>query len=220
MKSGIEQRPPGRETFFRCLPTEYDPNTRESIGCAYKFAKAGHAKETRADGSRYFDHTKSVAWIYLQELKGRNPRIIIDGLLHDIVENTFLLSPYRISLNFGNEIAKDIQALTKLPEGMETVEEYLRRIIECGSHAIVVKLCDRLHNLRTLAARSPEDQLKQIEETKKYHLPMLIPALRECGEEWICCADKLEGKINEIITTFYTEPTDKKLVLKEELECQ
>lgn len=202
MNLEVEQRPPGRETFFRHLPVELSPGDRESIGCAYKFAKAGHAKEMRDDGSRYFDHTKAVSWMYFYELKGRDPRIIIAGLLHDIEENTFLLSPYRISLNFGIEIAEDIQALTKLPNGMETVEEYLDRIIKRGSHVMVVKLCDRLHNLRTLAARTPQKQAEQIEETKKYHLPMLVPALKECGGEWTWYADELERKINEAIAVF------------------
>lgn len=188
------QRPPPRELFFGPL-VALDPNDIERVQFAYIASKYGHAGQKRDDGTRYFDHPKGAAWIYISELKGRDPRVIIDLLLHDISEDAYLLSPYRINLNFGEKIALDVQALTKLPKGKETAEAYLERIVTRGAWATLAKLCDRLHNLRTLGRRTPEKIQQQIAETQQYHLPILIPALREHGMLWASHADALEEKI-------------------------
>lgn len=153
----------------------------------------------RDGGGRFFDHPKSAAWIYIHELGGRDPRAIIILLLHDIQEDTYLLSPYRISLNFSEDIASDVGALTKLPKGKETHLEYISRVIARGPRTILSKLCDRLHNLRTLDTCSVEKQKKQIAETEEYFIGILIPALREFGQEWARYADQMEAKIEEAI---------------------
>ncbi|MFZ3044189.1 MAG: hypothetical protein WA058_03760 [Minisyncoccia bacterium] len=198
----LQQRPPGYELFFAPLQVVLDPNNYERIQFAYVASKFGHAKQVRDNGGRYFDHPKAAAWIYISELGGRDPRVIIDALLHDISEDTYLLSPYRISLNFGEDTALDVRALTKLPLGKETVEQYLGRIITRGPWAILVKLCDRLHNIRTLHGRTEEKRIQQIGETQQYHLPLLIPALRKCGEPWAAYADIMKCKLEEAIAQY------------------
>ena len=156
--SETRQRPPGYELFFAPLEVVFDPNTYERIQFAYFASKYGHHGQLRDDGTRFFDHPKGAAWIYIDELKGRDSRLIIVILLHDISEDAYLLSPYRISLNFGLDIALDVRAVTKLPKGKESVEVYLARIIARGPWSITAKLCDRLHNLSTLHASSPEKE--------------------------------------------------------------
>ncbi|MGB4076345.1 MAG: hypothetical protein WBK28_01405, partial [Minisyncoccia bacterium] len=122
------ERPPPYELFFAPLvvlaPREY-----EAVQFAYFASKYGHAKQVRDDGSRYFDHPKAAAWIYIHELGGRDPRTIINLLLHDLSEDCYLLSGYRLLRNFGEEIALDVRALTKLPKGKETTTAYLERVI-------------------------------------------------------------------------------------------
>ncbi len=142
----------------------------------------------RDDGTRYFDHPKAAAWIYIRELGGRDPRVIID-LLHDMSEDQYLLSPWRLALNFGPDIALDIRALTKLPKGKETTEDYLRRVIAQGRCAILAKLIDRLHNLRD--AHDVEKHTRQVTETKSCHLPMLIKALKSHGVSWVYIEDEI-----------------------------
>lgn len=193
------RHPPTYELFFTPLVLEFDPNTQESVQFAYIASKYGHYGQTREDGSRYFDHPKGAAWIYINELNGRDSRIIIDILLHDISEDAFLLSPYRIKINFSKEIALDVRAMTKLPRGKENAEQYLKRIIARGQWAITAKLCDRLHNMRTLDFSSKEKQERQIKETEDFYLPLLIPALRKYGEKWAIYADNLEQKIKEAL---------------------
>lgn len=195
----VVQRPPCYEIFFAPLAVVLSPGDYERIQFAYFISKYGHAKQLRDDGTRYFDHPKAVAWIYIDELGGRDVRIIIDTLLHDIQEDTYLLSWYRSSLNFGPEVALDLRALTKLPKGKETTEAYLGRIIARGPSAIVAKLCDRLHNLRTMAARPPETKQLQINETERFHIPLLLGDLKSCGDEWPGIAFQLEQKIAEAI---------------------
>ena len=193
-KMGI--RPPPREIFFAQLAVVLKPDEYESVHFAYQASKYGHAKQERDDGTRYFDHPKAAAWIYINELGGRDKRAIIDLLLHDLSEDTHLLSPYRLSKNFGESIALDVHALTKLPKGKERTEQYLARVVERGLAAIIAKLCDRLHNLRELSACPPEKQQRQIVETREYHLPILLPALRELGAEAVVLANLDEHKIN------------------------
>ena len=82
-----------------------------------------------------------------------------------------------------------------MPKNKESVEVYLTRIITRGSRVIVGKLCDRLHNIRTLFSSSPEKQRRQVKETREYYLPMLVPALRKYGDEWAELADILEAKL-------------------------
>lgn len=189
------ERPPPYKLFFAPLAVEFSPNDYESVQFAYFASKFGHASQTRDDGTRYFDHPKSVAWSYIDEFGGRNVRIIIDSLLHDLDEDTYLLSSYRVSRNFGREVALDVVALTKLPVGKETTEQYLQRVIARGEEAITAKLLDRLHNMRTLSVCGPEKIEKMVKETVEYHIPMLIPALREYGDEAKALADRINVQI-------------------------
>lgn len=193
------QRPPGYELFFAPLQVELDPNSLERVQFAYFASKYGHAGQVRDSGMRYFDHPKAAAWVYVSELGGRDPRVIIDLLLHDLSENTYLLSPYRIGINFGIEIALDVGALTKLPPGKETTEEYLRRIVDRGPWAILAKVCDRLHNLRTINVCAAEKRERQYAETHKYHKPVLLSALRNHGGRWETHAEYLEAELEKAL---------------------
>lgn len=214
----LRKRPPPRELFFAPLEMSLDPNNLESVSYAYESAKAGHAKQTRLGGARYFDHPKAAAWIYINELKGRDPRIIIALLLHDVQEDTALLSTYRICRNFGEDIALDLRAITKLRKGVknrikETEEQYICRITETSPHVIIVKLCDRLHNLRTLDACPSEKQIKYLEETKTLLMPVLLNALRSHKEDWSILADTLEKEMKKAVLK--AEGNLKKLSAKE-----
>lgn len=196
------KRPPGYELFFAPLHATLTPSDQELLHFAYTAAKYGHAGQVREGGARYFDHPKAAAWIYIKELGGRDVRVIADLLLHDVPEDTYLLSPYRMHLNFGEDITLDVRAMTKLPKGKETTPEYLGRIIEQGPWTILSKLFDRLHNLRTLKGRSPAKRREQLRETKKYHLRLLLPALEKHGEPWANYARELSKKINEAIAVY------------------
>ncbi len=197
----LHVRPPGREVFFAPLLVRLSPDSVERITFAYEASKAGHAKQFRKDGkTRFFDHPKGAAWIYIDELGGRDPEIIINTLLHDMREDSHLLSLHRIALNFGEERALDIFALTKLAKGAETTHEYLGRIIRRGPPTIISKLCDRLQNSRDILSCKVSEIQKLVEETEQYHLPLLVTALKQQGNEWVAIAQALEQKLCEAMT--------------------
>jgi len=189
----IANRPPGYELFFAPLEISLDPTVYEKIQFAYFMSKFGHRGQIRDDGSRYFDHPKATAWIYINELNGRDPQITIDSLLHDVPEDTYLLSFFRISWNFGEEIAKDLRAITKLPKGKETIEEYFQRVVARGPKLVLVKLCDRLHNLRCLASCSVDKIAKQLAETEVL-MGTLLPVL-EADSEFCSFASYLTSEM-------------------------
>jgi (p)ppGpp synthase/HD superfamily hydrolase len=196
---------PGYNLFLSTLAAEYDPNTLELVSFAYVASKYGHAQQKRDDGGRYFDHPKAAAWIYINELGGRDPLIICDLLLHDVKEDAYLLSIYRIKLNFGMEVALDVLAVTKLPKGKETPEANVQRIIDRGHRAIITKLCDRLHNVRSLGGCTPEKREKQIKETKEVVMSPLIDALYAAGGDCLVHASQLEKKLNSALAVYETK---------------
>lgn len=194
-----QQRPPPRRQFFATLEIELSPGEYERVSFAYTASKYGHAGQTRDDGSRHFDHPKGAAWIFISELGGLDDRVIIDTLLHDLCEDTYLLSLYRIGLNFSYDVARDIQALSKLKGAKQPTTDYLGQIIARGPHAIMAKLLDRLHNARTCGLRSPEKRAELVQETREYHLRLLLPALRTHGGKWAAWADHLETLFSEAL---------------------
>lgn len=202
MEAIIYPRPPCYELFFAPLAVDLNPTDYEMVQYAYFASKYGHAKQLRDDGGRYFDHPKATAWIYIYELGGRDPHLICILLLHDIREDAYLMSDFRLGRNFGSETALDVRSVTKLPKGKETIEEYFERIIARGFRTILAKLCDRLHNIRTLGGCKPDKITKQLAETKDVLMPMLLPALRACGPEWIHYADWLDNKLNEAMSVY------------------
>lgn len=196
-------RLPGFELFFAPLAVVLNPTELEMVQAAYLMSKFGHLlTPDREGGGRFFDHPKAAAWIYINELGGRDPRAIAGILLHDLSEDSNLLSLYRIALNFGADVALDVRAVTKLKKNKEPIEIYLGRVVSRAPYAVLDKLCDRLHNVRTLDGCSPEKQQKQKVETKDILLPTLIPVLMKGGDIWCDHAVALEEKINQALEKY------------------
>lgn len=196
--NGPYENLPNYDLFMAPLEVILKPGKMESVNFAYVTSKYGHKEQKRDDGRRYFDHPKAVAWIYISELGGRDTKAINMMLLHDIVEDASLLSLYRISKNFGKKTALGVRALTKLPKGKETTPAYLERIISAGDRAILAKLLDRLHNIRDLNCLL-EKQIEQVEETREFHLKILLPALKKCKPECSQYAEKAEVLFTEAL---------------------
>ncbi len=172
----LQNRPPSREEFFQSLKGRFRPEERAAIGRAYQFSKTGHAKQLRDDGGRYFDHPKSVAWIAMTELGIFDWKVIVEALLHDMREDQFLLTHDCIVLNFGIDVAYGVEALTKRPEEKDNLQAYMERVMAEGWRTILVKIIDRLHNLRTLGNCTPEKRERKREETRQL-FPQLLERL-------------------------------------------
>lgn len=178
----------GRVRFLEKLRPFLSPSDLERVESAYIFSKYGHRGEFRDGGEiRYFEHPKAVAWILIRELGIHDWKTIVLALLHDLSEDSFILSPSRIERNFGKNVAVGVQLLTKHPK-----RGYIARLRRSRDiRVLLVKLADRLHNLRTLGNCTREKQLRQVAETQRVHLKLamelveLLPASRRWQAEYL-----------------------------------
>jgi RelA/SpoT family (p)ppGpp synthetase len=143
---------------------------------AYELACNAHSNQTRFTGDPYVTHELAVAAI-LAELH-LDEDSIIAGLLHDVPEDT-AVSLETIQTQFGDQVAKLVDGVTKLSQlrlGMEQQEaESLRKMFLAMAEEIrvvLIKLADRLHNMRTLFALPPDKQKKIARETMEIFAPL------------------------------------------------
>lgn len=146
------------------------------IRAAFELAREAHAPQKRKTGEPYIFHPIAVANIAAEELMlGANP--VIACFLHDVVEDT----PYTIEDirdRFGDDVAFLVRVVTKKPthdyELSKQLDNYrqLLNSMQYDIRAILVKLADRLHNMRTLASMKPEKQMKIAGETDYFYAPL------------------------------------------------
>ena len=156
----------------------YNPNTNEELlNRAYVYAMKAHGTQTRASGDPYFSHPLEVAAI-LTDLK-LDDATIVAALLHDTIEDT-AATRAEIDERFGPEIGELVDGLTKLKKlDLVTREakqaENLRKLllaIAADVRVLLVKLADRLHNMRTLDFMPPEARRRTAEETLDIYAPL------------------------------------------------
>ena len=158
---------------------EYDPDADEAmLNRAYVYTVQKHGTQTRASGDPYFSHPVEVAGL-MTDLK-LDQETIATALLHDTVEDT-LATIEDIEANFGPEVARLVDGVTKLskieqmPEN-ERAAENLRKFLLAMSEDIrvlLVKLGDRLHNMRTLHfIKKPEKRQRIARETMDIYAPL------------------------------------------------
>ena len=156
----------------------YNPNTSEALlNRAYVYAMKAHGEQKRASGDPYFSHPLEVAAI-LTDLK-LDDATIAAALLHDTIEDTSATRA-EIDQMFGHDIGALVDGLTKLKKlDLVTKEakqaENLRKLllaIADDVRVLLVKLADRLHNMRTLTHARPETRKRMAEETIDIYAPL------------------------------------------------
>src|SRR6266567_5436290 len=156
----------------------YNPGTSEALlNRAYVYAMKAHGEQKRASGDPYFSHPLEVAAI-LTDLK-LDDSTIAAALLHDTIEDTAATRAEIDSL-FGPDIGRLVEGLTKLKRlDLVTKEakqaENLRKLllaIADDVRVLLVKLADRLHNMRTLEHMPPEPRRRVAEETLDIYAPL------------------------------------------------
>lgn len=157
----------------------YDPTADEDIlNRAYVFSMKAHGTQTRASGDPYFSHPLEVAGI-LTQLK-MDTGTIVTALLHDTVEDT-LATLDDIEKHFGAEIAKLVDGVTKLSrlemhsEQTKQAENFRKLLLAMSEdiRVLLVKLADRLHNMRTLHyLKKPEKRRQIARETLEIYAPL------------------------------------------------
>ncbi|SHI56221.1 RelA/SpoT family protein [Parasporobacterium paucivorans] len=157
----------------------YHPSTDISmVEKAYKIASDAHGDQARKSGEPYIIHPLSVA-IILADLE-LDKETIVAGILHDVVEDTVLTTD-QIKQEFGEDVASLVDGVTKLTKlyySMDKVEvqaENLRKMFLAMAkdiRVILIKLADRLHNMRTLQYMDPEKQKEKAKETMDIYAPI------------------------------------------------
>jgi GTP diphosphokinase / guanosine-3',5'-bis(diphosphate) 3'-diphosphatase len=167
--------------------TSYNPNAdTDLLRKAYVFSAKVHLGQVRLSGEPYLNHPLEVAGI-LTQLR-LDVASVATGLLHDTVEDT-LTSLKEVRENFGEEIAQLVDGVTKISQiSLQSSEdgqaENFRKMILAmvkDIRVILVKLADRLHNMRTLKYHSPEKQAEIAQET----LDIYAPLANRLGIDWI-----------------------------------
>lgn len=158
---------------------EYDPGLDEELlKAAYDYSMEAHSDQKRASGDPYFMHPLEVAEI-LTEMN-LDTKTIITGLLHDTVEDT-LSTIEEIEKRFGKEIAQLVDGVTKLSriemptDTMREAENFRKFLLAMSNdiRVLLVKLADRLHNMRTLHHITDEEKRRRIAvETMDIYAPL------------------------------------------------
>src|SRR6266850_3685586 len=149
----------------------------ELVRKAYEFSQKHHAGQSRASGEPYLVHPLEVALV-LAEMK-MDPVSIAAGLLHDSVEDTSV-TVVDIRKEFGEQVAHIVEGVTKISQidfatREEQQAENLRKMMLAmvdDIRVILIKLADRLHNMRTLEHLEPERQQKIAKETLEIYAPI------------------------------------------------
>lgn len=159
------------EYLAEILTTRLSEQELEQVRLAYLVASRAHEGQMRDEGSPYILHPLRVAVSLVDELDIASPALVCAALLHDVIEDSPVTRD-EIAGMFGEEVAEIVWLLTKLED--VSLPEYLAAI-EAASDtgAAIVKLCDRLDNLRFLA-HSPKAEKKRryVRTTETFYLPM------------------------------------------------
>ncbi len=165
-----------RNEFFEKVAERHTEEDIEKIRDAYFFAEEAHRHQKRKTGEPYITHPIAVARIVNEELSlGTTP--IIAALLHDVVEDT----PHTIEEireRYGEDVASLVNVVTKKKTSQyitsKQVDNFRQMLdsIHYDIRALLVKLADRLHNMRTLKSMKPEKQLKIAGETDYFYAPL------------------------------------------------
>jgi len=196
IEENINQLDKNRADFQQRI--EYLPaDDQKLIMDAYSMAEAAHQGKKRDSGEDYFEHLRNVALIYIDECQLKNRDLIIAALLHDSIEESKLfadsklayskwkeISHYNLSSYFNEKVAEMVIFLTRPGvDGVEikTEEEshqvYIKNLLEGSPDTMILKMCDRLHNLRTQKGTTREKRQRKVLETRTDYLPIFQEAL-------------------------------------------
>ena len=164
-------------SLLRSLKTKLKPGDKDLLRIAFEMAADAHKTMRRKSGEPYILHPIAVAKICVEEI-GLGIRSTICSLLHDTIEDTDVTLE-DVQREFGSEIAKIVDGLTKISNivdvnASQQAENFKKILLTLTDdpRVILIKLADRLHNMRTLDSMKREKQLKISSETVYVYAPL------------------------------------------------
>jgi len=182
------------EYLLARLSDRIDADSIGRVRRAYDVARTAHSDQTRDEGSPYIVHPVRVALSLVDELAVFSPRLICSALLHDVIEDSDVTRD-DVARMFDESIAEIVWLLTKLAD--VTLRDYLARI-EAAAHtgAPIVKLCDRLDNLRSVIDTPRlEKKRRYIRTTEEYYLPLASRTNRYLHDELSRCLQQARDQV-------------------------
>lgn len=162
--------------LLKAIKTPLNADDKRNIRAAFELAAKAHQEQRRKSGEPYITHPIEVARICVEEI-GLGPTAVVCALLHDVVEDTDV-SLKEIHDQFGDRVALIVDGLTKL-DGLHDSEspqaENLTKVLRtmlADVRVVLIKMADRLHNLRTIKSMTHHKQLKIAAETSTIYAPL------------------------------------------------
>jgi (p)ppGpp synthase/HD superfamily hydrolase len=146
--------------------------SQDRVTQAYNLARKAHEGQIRRSNEPYIDHPIAVEKIIREEWGIENEILSISAFLHDTIEDTNLKLP-EIEKIFGHDVAEIVDGVTKLKNDTEkeTTQKVFDKLVLQPAVALI-KLADRLHNMRTQKHMSPEQRIKKSQETFNTYIPL------------------------------------------------
>ena len=192
------------------LTRSYNPNTDgAAIRAAYAFGQEAHEGQLRKSGEPYWMHPVAVAALLTEQQM--DDATIVTALLHDTVEDNEGVSLHEIEARFGAEVAGLVDGVTKLTNiqldrvGSEQAENFRKLFMATAKdlRVILVKLADRLHNMRTIKAMPDAKQRKKARET----MDVFAPLAGRMGMQWM--REELEDLAFQVL-----DPVQRKSIIR------
>ncbi len=162
--------------LLRSITSSMTTEDRQNIRVAYEMAVTAHSQQRRKSGEPYILHPIEVARICTEEI-GLGPTAVISALLHDVVEDTEVTLE-DVRKRFGARVALIVDGLTKLDDVYDSESpqaENFKKVISTlvtDVRVVLIKMADRLHNMRTLGSMPRQKQLKIAAETSYVYAPL------------------------------------------------
>lgn len=169
------------DTLLNACAVRFSDAEMALLERAMEIAQRAHEKQKRESGEPYITHPNAVALMLLE--MGMDPNTVIAGLLHDVVEDGENITVDMLRASFGSDIVEMVDGVTKLTKTgksellsqEEAQAENLRKMflaIAKDVRVVIIKLTDRLHNMRTLEYCTPEKQQRKARETLDVYAPL------------------------------------------------
>jgi len=162
--------------LMKALPAPIDETDKKNLRKAFEMGLEAHSRQRRKSGEPYFFHPIEVARICVSEI-GLGPTAAVCALLHDVVEDTDVTME-DVKTTFGDKISHIVDGLTKLDglynvpsEQAENFKKVLSTLVD-DVRVVLIKIADRLHNMRTIAPMPRHKQLSIAAETDYIYAPL------------------------------------------------